>query len=128
MEDGDCKTKFFHRVANVRRKFDAIKNIGVEGELHFDDSSVKGAVVHFYEKIYHENFPSRPFLEGIFYSSISLDDAMELEKDFFDKEVWKAVNDLGKKKVPGQMVSILPFFSIAGVLSRENYGFICIFS
>jgi len=61
----------------------------VDGELHVYDSYVKGAMVHFYEKLYHENFPSRPFLEGISYSSISLEDAIELEKDFSEEEIWK---------------------------------------
>ena len=34
----------------------------MKGGLHVDDSSVKGAIVQFYEKLYHENFTSRPFL------------------------------------------------------------------
>jgi len=109
MEDGDRKTKFFHRVANSRRKFNAINNIEVKGELHVDDSSVKGAIVHFYEKLYHENFPSRPFLEGISYSSISLEDAMELETDVSKEQVWKAINNLGKIKAPGQKVQYCLF-------------------
>jgi len=46
-----------------------------EVKLHVDDSSVKSAIVHFYEELYHENFPSRPFLEGISYSTINLEDA-----------------------------------------------------
>jgi len=87
MEGRGCNTKFFHRVANSRRKFNAIKDIVVEGELHVDDSSVKGTIVHFYEKPYHENFPSGPLLKGISYASISLEDAWELEKDFSEEEV-----------------------------------------
>jgi len=57
MEDGDLNTKFYHRVANSRRKLNAIENIVVEGELHADDSSVKGAIAHSMEsfiiRIFH---------------------------------------------------------------------------
>ena len=74
-------------------KFNAIENIVVEDELHVDHSSMKGVIIHFYEKLYHEKFPSRLFLEGISYSCISLEDAWELEKDFSKEEIWKAIND-----------------------------------
>jgi len=48
-EDGDRNTKFFHRVASVRRKFNAMQNIVMDGKPHVEDSSVKGVIVHFYE-------------------------------------------------------------------------------
>jgi len=83
MEGGDRSTKFFHSAANSRRKFNAIMNIVVEGELNVDDSSMQGAIVHLCEKLCHENFPSRPFVEGISYSSISFEDAWELMEGFF---------------------------------------------
>jgi len=128
MEDGDRNTKFFHRVANNRRKFNAIENIVVEGELHVDDSSMKDAIVHFYEQLYHENFPSRPFLEGISYSTINLEDVWELEKEFSKAEVLKAINNLSKEKAPGRMVSMLLFSALLGHCRWRNYGLICIFS
>ena len=69
MEDVDRNAKFFHKVANNRRKFNAIENIVVvlvvEHELHADESSMKSAIVQFYEKLYHENFPFKPLLERI---------------------------------------------------------------
>ena len=37
----------------------------MEHELHVDESSMKSAIVQFYEKLYHENFPFRPLLERI---------------------------------------------------------------
>ena len=49
MKDGDRNTKFFHRVANSRRKFNAIESVVVAGELHVDDSFAKGAIVQFYQ-------------------------------------------------------------------------------
>ena len=34
--------------------------------------------------------------KGISYSTIGLEDVIELEKDFLKEEVWKAINDSGK--------------------------------
>jgi len=124
MEDGNCNTKFFHRVANSRRKFNVIKSIVVEGELHVDDSSVKGAILQFYEKLYHENFTSRPFLARISYSSINLEDVGELEKEFSEKEVWKAINDLGKEKATGPDGFNIAFLALLGHCQGGSYGLI----
>jgi len=100
MEDGDRNTKFFHRVASMRRRFNAIDKIVVEGELLGDVASVKDAIVHFYAKLYHEEVSSRPFLEGISYNSIDEEAASEVVREFSEEEVWKAINELGKDKAP----------------------------
>lgn len=36
---------------------------------------------------------------GISFDIVGLEDAIELEKEFSEAEVWKAINDLGKDKV-----------------------------
>ena len=84
----------------------AIHQTKVDGESFVDAALVKNAIVHFYENLCHTDPPSRPLLGGIAFTSISLDDALDLEKDFTEDEVWKAIIDLGHEKAPGQMVSI----------------------
>ena len=123
MEDGDRNTKFFHRVASMRRRFNAIDKIMVEGELHSDASSVKDAILQLYEKLYHEEVSSRPFLEGLSYDSIDEEDASELVKEFSEEEVWKAVNDLGKDKAPGPDGFNIAFFQHCWrVVKRDIMG------
>ena len=104
--DGDRNTKFFHQVANRRRKFNTIHKIKVDGECFADAASMKTAIAQFYDHLYHEDQPFRPFLGGIAFNSISLEDAQDLVKDFTEDEVWKAITDLGKELSPGQRVSI----------------------
>jgi len=65
MQQGDRNTKFFHRVANNKRKFNAIRNIKVNGQVFGDVVSMKNAIVHFYENLLHDNHAQRPFLDGI---------------------------------------------------------------
>jgi len=101
MEEGDRNTKFVHRVASMRRRFNAIDKIVVEGVLHGDVFSAKDAIVHFYERLYDEDAPSRPFLEGLSYNFIDEEEALELVTEFSEEEVWQAINELGKDKAPG---------------------------
>jgi len=54
-EDGDRNTKFFHQVANIRKRFNAIHKIQVDGEFYFDAASAKNATFNFYENLYHED-------------------------------------------------------------------------
>jgi len=82
----------------------------VEGEQYGVVSSVRDAIVHFYKKLYQEDVASRPFLEGISYNSIGEEDASELVKEFSEREVWKAINDLGKDKAPGPDGFNIAFF------------------
>ena len=89
-------------MANRRRKFNAIHKIKVDGVLCDDAAALANdTIVHFYENLYHEDQPSRIFLDGIAFASISLDDARDLEKDFTEDEVWNAITHLGNKKAPG---------------------------
>ena len=128
MEDGDRNTKFFRRVASMRGRFNAINKIVVEEELHSDVSSVKDAILQFYEKLYQEDVSARPFLEDISYDSIGKEEASELVKEFSEEEIWKAVNDLGKDKAPGPDGFNIAFFQHCwSVVKRDNMGF-CRFS
>jgi len=102
--DGDHKTNFFHQATN-RRKFNVIHKIKVDDEPLVHVAVEKNAIAHFYGNLYHEDPPSRPFLDGAF-ASISHDDARDLEKDFTENEVQNAITDLRNEKARGQMVSI----------------------
>ena len=64
IEDGDRNTRFFHQVANRRRKFNAIHKIQVDGEFYVDAASARNAIVNFYENLYYDDQPSRFFLNG----------------------------------------------------------------
>jgi len=97
-------------VANNRRKFNTIRSICVDGASFDDNSSMKEAIVNFYKKLYEEDHPSRPFLGGLVFDSISKDDACDLLREFSEEEVWRAINELGKEKAPGPDGFNIAFF------------------
>jgi len=112
-------------VANIRRKFNAIHSIGVDGVCFNDISSVKGAIVNFYNELYHEDYPRRPFLGGLSYDFISHDDACDLLKEFSEEEVWKAISDLGKERKLRPLISQYPFLpTLLENCQGGCYGFI----
>jgi len=119
-------TKFFHKGANSKRKHNVIHDIKVDEELHIGSSSIQDAIVHFYVDPYSKDHQSQPFLKGIVYDSIGLDDALELEKDFSKEEVWEAINDSGKYKAPRRRSlqhCFLPTLLEFG--DGGNYGNVC---
>jgi len=59
----------------------------VNGQVYGEESMVKNAIVHFYENLLHDDHQQRPFIDGISYDTISMEDALELEKEFSEEEV-----------------------------------------
>ena len=43
----------FHKVASYRSQFNAILRVKVDDLVFGEDSVVKGAIVHYYESLYH---------------------------------------------------------------------------
>ena len=62
---------------------------------------MKNAIVHYCENLLHDDHQQRPLINGISYDTISMEDALELEKEFLEEEVRCAINELGKDKAPG---------------------------
>jgi len=91
MKDGDRDNKFFHRLANSRGKFNVTPRIKVDNQVFDKDSTLKGAIVHYCENPHHEDYPARPILDGIPYSSVGIDDALDLERHFSEEEVYSAI-------------------------------------
>ena len=108
-------------MANNRRKLNAIHSIYVEGAFFSDTSSVKGAIVNFYDKLYHEHHPGRPLLEGISYEPISSVDACDLVNEF-SEEVWNAINDLGKEKARLERLQCCFFQHCWSIVKGEIMG------
>ena len=125
--DGDRNTKFFHQVANRRRKFNTIHKIKVDGECFVDAALVKNAIVQFYERLYHDDQPVRLFLGGIAFNAISLEDARDLVEDFTEDEVWKAITELGKEKAPGPDGFNVAFFQHCWSIVKEVLDFLLTF-
>ena len=76
IKEGDNNTKFFHKVANSRRRYNHLSVLEVDGVIYEEDSEVADQVVQFYKKLYTETEEWRPFVEGLEFDQI---DGLERE-------------------------------------------------
>ena len=79
IKEGDNNTKFFHKMANSRRRHNHISMLEVNGVIYEDESEMVDQAVQFYKKLYKETEKWRPFVEGLEFDQIE-----GLERDWLE--------------------------------------------
>ena len=79
IKEGD-NTKFFHKVANSRRRYNHISILEVNGVIYEDESEMANQAVQFYKNLYKETKEWRPFVEGLEFDQIE-----GLERDWLER-------------------------------------------
>ena len=79
IREGDRNTRFFHRIASSRRRFNSIDRLMVDGELSSDPEAIAGCISDFYRQLYAETMAHRPLLDDVEFSCISKEDVLWLE-------------------------------------------------
>ena len=70
IKEGDNNTKFFHKVANSRRRYNHISMLEVNGVIYEDESKMAEQAVQFYKNLYKKTEEWRPFVEGLEFDQI----------------------------------------------------------
>ena len=70
IKEEDNNTKFFHKVANSRRRYNHISMLEVNGVIYEDESEMANQAVQFYKNLYKETEEWRPFVEGLEFDQI----------------------------------------------------------
>ena len=65
IKEGDNNTKFFHKMANSRKRFNHLSFLEVDGVIYEEESEMAAQVVNFYKNFYQELEEWRPFVEGL---------------------------------------------------------------
>ena len=100
IKEGDNNTKFFHKVANSRRRYNHLSVLEVDGVIYEEDSEVADQVVQFYKKLYKETEEWRPFVEGLGFDQIEGLEREWLEQSFEKEENLRVVKELEGDKAP----------------------------
>ncbi|RVW52701.1 putative ribonuclease H protein [Vitis vinifera] len=104
LKKGDSNTKFFHRMANARRKGNFISSMTVKGVRLDKEEELKESIGSFFKSLFEESRVRRPNVEsGLFKTLDSLDNEI-LEGQFSEKEVSKAFSNLREIRRQGRMV------------------------
>ena len=104
VKEGDCNSKFFHRVANDSRNRMYIKILENGGALLDNNDSISEEILHFLKKK-KKYLCTSPLakswrLEGLDWSPISAGSASWLELPITEKEICKAIFQLDRDKAP----------------------------
>uniref|UniRef100_A0A2N9GXN7 Reverse transcriptase domain-containing protein n=1 Tax=Fagus sylvatica TaxID=28930 RepID=A0A2N9GXN7_FAGSY len=87
LKEGDKNTKFFHRTVNVNRRNNCIESM-THGELKWEtQNEIRERIVDFYQDLYSEREHWRPFLRGVDFTSLEVEEAAHLERPFSEEEV-----------------------------------------
>ncbi|RVX09324.1 LINE-1 retrotransposable element ORF2 protein [Vitis vinifera] len=102
IKEGDCNSKFFHRVATGRRSRKFIKSlISERGETLNNIEDISEEIVNFFGNLYSKPVGESWRVEGIDWVPISGESGVWLDRPFTEEEVRMAVFQLNKEKAPG---------------------------
>ena len=110
LKEDDKNSKFFHHMANSHRRANRIGSLYVNNESNSDQTIIQDHIVDFYTKLFPETESHRPFLDGLHFDSLDVEDAAGLEKPFDEEEVTNVVKGFNGEKAPGPNGSPLSFF------------------
>ena len=102
VKEGDCNSKFFHKVANGRRNRKFIKFLENKRGLVLNNiESITEEILLYYVKLYSSPLGESWKVEGLDWSPISKESASRLDSSFIEEEISKAIFQLDRDKVPG---------------------------
>ena len=110
-KEGDANSKLFHNLMNGRRARNAITKLErANGELLTENEEIAQEIISFFSRLYSSSHPQFRGIDGIDWSPITNEDAVDLVRPFEEEEVKKAVFDCDGNKSPGPDGFTLAFF------------------
>ncbi|RVW34514.1 hypothetical protein CK203_109533 [Vitis vinifera] len=100
LKEGDSNTKFFHRMANARRRGNFISSLTVRGVRLNKEEELKEGIGSYFKSLFEEPLVRRPDVESGLFKILDSFDNEILEEQFSEEEVSKALSDLGGDKAP----------------------------
>ncbi|KAL5728687.1 hypothetical protein ACHQM5_001740 [Ranunculus cassubicifolius] len=100
-KDGQSNTKYFHAMANARRRRNNISSLFIDGKVSRNREDIKNHVVGFFDNLFKEERKVRPKLGNLHFDAISSDEKVGLETTFSEEEVLSALGELESNKAPG---------------------------
>ena len=102
VKEGDCNSKFFHKVANGRRNRKFIKILENERGLVLNNiDSITEEILLFYEKLYSSPLGESWKVEGLDWSLISKESASRLDSLFTEEEISRVIFQLDRDEALG---------------------------
>lgn len=100
IKEGDGNAKFFHRIANGRKRKNLITKLIIGGEEESNFEKISNELKSFYENLYTLEKISRPRIDNFFDACLTPEKACLLEAQFFEEEIKEAIFSMNKDKSP----------------------------
>ena len=107
LREGDRNTKFFHRMANLHRKFNHLSRVVVDGVQYEVFHEMKVAIHDYYKYLFTEPKSWRPKVDGLCLPVLQVGDKESLQRAFTKEEVVKALFDWCGDKALGPDLSLI---------------------
>ncbi|RVX04974.1 hypothetical protein CK203_019305 [Vitis vinifera] len=89
LKEGDNNTKFFHRMANARRRGNFISSLTVRGVRLEKEEELKEGIGSYFKSLFEEPQVRRPDVETGFFKTLDSLDNESLEGHFSEEEVFE---------------------------------------
>ncbi|KAG9448166.1 hypothetical protein H6P81_014294 [Aristolochia fimbriata] len=101
ISEGDGNTKFFHGIASAHRRRNRISSITVENETIIDKEGIIRTFTDFYQDLYNDHDPCRPYPRALPLKSLATPAAESLVLPFIEEEIETTIQSLPADKAPG---------------------------
>jgi hypothetical protein len=120
LKEGDKCTKYFHSMANSRRRYNSIDSLMIDGTLSNNQVEISDHIVKFYQKLFLEQCRWRIRVDDLEFDQILEHEAGWLEREFDEAEVRKVVFAMNGDKAPGPDGFSIAFFQACWDIVKED--------
>lgn len=100
--EGDCNTRFFHRIVQHRKAKNQIRKFKHNGKMVFKPSEIRQAILQDFKDFFCSDLGHTPFdLTALDWYSITFEESSELSRQFSKQEIWIALQESESRKAPG---------------------------
>ena len=122
-KEQDCNSKYFHKMANGRRKKKLIKSLVNEEDVTLDNQkSILEKVLGFFRKLYSKVEEDWCRLESLDQSPISKESASNLEQPFLQEEIQEVVFHMDKENLPNLNGFTLAFYQDCLDIIKQDFN------
>jgi hypothetical protein len=104
-------------VANSNKRNTTVESLVIKGFVPSNSLEISEHILQFYIHLYSEQFNWCPKLDGLSFNSTDTNEALWMERDFEESEVFEVVKALNGDKALSLMVF---FFGFLSVLFRDS--------
>lgn len=101
LKEGNKNTKFFHYLANHRRRSNYVEKLCLDGDIISGNEELREIAKVFNQNLYTEDFSLRPKLDSLYFDTIDNANRKLLEVKLAEDEILLAFKSCNGDKEPG---------------------------